>query len=557
MESDVEPSLKSPPLSAPVAEAPQKNRRTIPFHPVLLALYPVMALLSRNFTQTPIQQSLRTFGIAAAVGMGLWAVILIFVHNLRKAAILASTAILLVFTYGHILNLTPESVHPIVGPICVLLLIAVAAATIKTRQPLFDTTAALNLMAFTLTGMSAYTIVDQARHHHPQIVRAGAGAPVAAVAGVHRKLGVPEKKAPDVYYIVLDAYGRADRLQQFFGYDNSAFIAELKKRGFYVAENSGANYDQTPLCLSSCLSMAYLDAKSMDLSPEGLRKLTDDSAVAQILQDHGRHYINVWSGLEVSRVETAETVLNNNADLNAFEKQALEMSVMVRSKKIQHSLYDTHRTRINGVFDCLTKAAELPGPKFVFAHALSPHPPFVFGPSGESVDPAGTYSLADGSWLLANISQQDYIRGYTGQLQYVNKRVLQAIDSILAKSKVRPIIILQGDHGSRMTVDWDSQKRTDLREAFSIFNAYLVPDSVREKLYPTISPVNSFRVVLSTLFDVKLPLLKDKSYYSTAEHMDRFSDVTDLIPNATGPEEKAEHATPGNAALDAATHGIH
>jgi hypothetical protein len=53
-----------------------------------------------------------------------------------------------------------------------------------------------------------------------------------------------------------------------------------------------------------------------------------------------------------------------------------------------------------------------------------------------------------------------------------------------------------------------------------------------------------------------LPLLKDKSYYSTAEHMDRFSDVTDLIPSAQGPEEKATQATPGNAALDAATHGI-
>jgi hypothetical protein len=525
-----------------------RQRRTPPLHPVLFAIYPVMALLARNLSQTSIAQSLRTFALFAGAGILLWAVVLLFYRNLRKSALVTSTAILLLSSYGHILNLTPDGVHGIVMPVCILVFLAVAIACARTRQPLLDTTAALNVMAGALTIMSGYTILAQSHSQH---------AVAAAAPKPHRALGTAEANAPDIYYIVLDAYGRADRLKQFYSFDNSAFIAELQKRGFYVAQQSGANYDQTPLCLSSCLSMGYLDRSKMDTSPEGLRKLVDDSAVAKVLQDHGRHYINVWSGLDVSRVETAETVYNNSPDLNAFEKQAIQMSALVRSKKLQHDLYQAHRQRINGVFDGLAMAAALPEPKFVFAHALCPHPPFVFGANGEEVDPRYPYSLADGSWLLASISREEYVSGYTGQLQYVNRKILQAIDTILAHSRVTPIIILQGDHGSRMNVDWSSEKRTDLREPFSILNAYLVPPSIRQKLYPTITPVNSFRVVLSSLFKEKLPLLKDSSYYSTAEQMDRFSDVTGLIPHVDGPQERPAQGSAGAAAMESAAHGIH
>ena len=108
-----------------------------------------------------------------------------------------------------------------------------------------------------------------------------------------------------------------------------------------------------------------------------------------------------------------------------------------------------------------------------------------------------------------------------------------------------------------MNVDWSSEKRTDLREPFSILNAYLVPDSIRGKLYPEITPVNSFRVVLSSLFGEKLPLLKDSSYYSTAEEMDHFSDVTNLIPRVNGPQERPAKGDAGSAAIQSATHGIH
>ncbi len=131
--------------------------------------------------------------------------------------------------------------------------------------------------------------------------------------------------------------------------------------------------------------------------------------------------------------------------------------------------------------------------------------------------------------LLQQISRPEYQSGYIGQLQYVNKRVIQAVDAILQQSRRPPVIILQGDHGSRMNVDWDSLKNTDLREPFSIFNAYYVPDKTRAALYDTITPINSFRVLLNTLFGGKYAHLPDRSFYSTYDQPYDFTEVTKLI----------------------------
>src|SRR5204863_650879 len=132
-----------------------------------------------------------------------------------------------------------------------------------------------------------------------------------------------------------------------------------------------------------------------------------------------------------------------------------------------------------------------------------------------AVNPKGVMSFDDASWLIGVITREEYIRGYIGQLQYVNRRTLGAIDAILRGSRRKPIIIIQGDHGSRMNLDWDSLEKTDLREPYSILNAYLVPADVRKYLYDTITPVNSFRILLTHAFGADYPKLPDRSFYST------------------------------------------
>ena len=41
---------------------------------------------------------------------------------------------------------------------------------------------------------------------------------------------------PDVYYVILDGYARADALATHYGYDNEPFLDALRERGFVVAD---------------------------------------------------------------------------------------------------------------------------------------------------------------------------------------------------------------------------------------------------------------------------------------------------------------------------------
>ena len=65
---------------------------------------------------------------------------------------------------------------------------------------------------------------------------------------------------PDIYYIILDAYGRNDVLGEF---DNADFLTDLERRGFFVATSATSNYRDTLQSLASSLNFAYLD----DLGP--------------------------------------------------------------------------------------------------------------------------------------------------------------------------------------------------------------------------------------------------------------------------------------------------
>jgi hypothetical protein len=71
-----------------------------------------------------------------------------------------------------------------------------------------------------------------------------------------------QEATPDIYYIILDGYGRADMLQALYGFDNSMFVNALEQRGFVVASESQSNYHRTLLSLSSSLNMQYLDRMS-------------------------------------------------------------------------------------------------------------------------------------------------------------------------------------------------------------------------------------------------------------------------------------------------------
>jgi hypothetical protein len=97
------------------------------------------------------------------------------------------------------------------------------------------------------------------------------------------------------------------------------------------------------------------------------------------------------------------------------------------------------------------------------------------------------------------------------------------------KSEKDPIIIIQGDHGPGAYLDWESIENSILPERFGIINAYYFPNGGEGMLYPSITPVNSFRIVLNVYFNHQFELLEDKNFFSTWARPYDFTETTDLL----------------------------
>ena len=164
--------------------------------------------------------------------------------------------------------------------------------------------------------------------------------------------------------------------------------------------------------------------------------------------------------------------------------------------------------------------------KFVFARIVAPHPPFIIDQNGTDLTPDYPYTIFYASHFPD--SQDKYIEGYVNQTLFLNAMLEEIITSILERSEDQPIIIIQGDHGPRLLLDWVHYEKSCMAESTSILNAYYFPKHESEQLYPSISPVNTFRVIFDTYFGADLEMLPDKSYYSPIDTPYDFFEVRNL-----------------------------
>jgi len=174
-------------------------------------------------------------------------------------------------------------------------------------------------------------------------------------------------------------------------------------------------------------------------------------------------------------------------------------------------------------------------PRFIFVHILAPHPPFVLAADDKFHRPAGPFGYWDGSDYMTYCGKPaDYAKGYANQAADIDRLMLAALDQILAKETTKPIIVIQGDHGSKMRLDQNDLSKTDVTECFKNLEAFYVPDPIRADLYPGITPVNEFRLILNDLFGEKLPMLPDRSWYSPFATPLEFTDVTARVDGSDG-----------------------
>ena len=184
----------------------------------------------------PPVNSIRTILVSiilAALVAGIFRVIL---RNWTKAALVSTSFLILFYSYGHIYNLIQNHTlfrfnfgrHRFLFPLFILVFI-VLVVWVSRRRELSGVTSALNLIGMLALIFPLYQIVSFEVKPSMQIGRTPEARLLVDVANPDLP---PGESQPDIYYIILDTYTRADTLSEFFSYDNTSFISELESRGF-------------------------------------------------------------------------------------------------------------------------------------------------------------------------------------------------------------------------------------------------------------------------------------------------------------------------------------
>ena len=295
--------------------------------------------------------------------------------------------------------------------------------------------------------------------------------------------------------------------------------------------HSHANYRATDFSLAATLNMRYLDELTRTIGPNSgdrtpAQAMFKDHAVGEFLKGEGYRYyqLGTWFGptrsipiadenLALGATSEFETVLNDTTVMPAIDR------VLGRTTP-ELTFFDRHREGTLFELRQLTRVSTAPGPKFVFAHILLPHDPYVF--------------RADGSFLTeAEAKAETNERTlYAGQLAYANTQIKSIVDNLLAGPEAtRPIVIIEGDEGplACRSVDCVGTSANYLRIRLGNLLAMYLPGT-DVQLPDTFSSVNTFRTVFRTYFGADLPELPDRSYtWPDNDHIYDFQDITDLI----------------------------
>jgi hypothetical protein len=289
---------------------------------------------------------------------------------------------------------------------------------------------------------------------------------------------INDAQLPDIYYIILDGYPRDDILASTFNYDNREFIYWLESQGFYVALCSQSNYSYTAPSIASTLNLTYLGSEKnptkISYSEDELNAMLQQSLVQETVTELGYTTVTFeteydwlkWHNPDVLFALETDISLKSIffSQINPFEILLLDTSfasvILDRvdlDVQLKESIRQTHQAEIVYTLETLLQIPKaIKSPKFVYAHIVSPHPPFIFGAGGE---------------LLVN----------------------EPANSLNAY---------------REKFDVDS------REKLAILNAYYLPNFKNNSdLYPEISPVNSFRLIFNHYFLTDYEILDDRSIY--------------------------------------------
>jgi hypothetical protein len=311
-----------------------------------------------------------------------------------------------------------------------------------------------------------------------------------------------EARRENVYWFVFDAYARADALADYFGYDNSRFVAELESRGFDVAENVLANYASTKLSISTTADMDYFLPEGAPLHPSmWTARLQGFNRVVETFKALGYRYVHAEPGGNNLKTRcggnedlcvtapTGGTIGVSEAEVGLLQLTPLFPII----RRLLPDLLSFDFTNIEDVMARFSPASEKP--TFLFAHILSPHPPQRFDARCGHLDAV--------EFDLAGEDYSKLVDAYLNDLTCLNAEIIAMVDRIVTEDPGNPFVILQSDHGFRGAPAL-VPRRTVPRVppallSYANLHAMRAPESCDTRSSEDFSPVNTFRIVLSCI----------------------------------------------------------
>lgn len=504
---------------------------SFPWHAFLLSVVSPLYLYRTNITQIGLGSFLTISSVCLALFSALFFILIFRRLPAAKAGLVTALCAIYFFSYGAVFTawytyitdpiapLLPVTQreefiyysrgisHFLLLPSLTVGLFFLCRRIAKSSRSLAPWNTALNIAAVFLVISNLMPIVIDAASRKP----ADRTTDMGAVAVDTPKETINPSAYPDIYYIILDGACRQDTFEHYYRVPNTGLNSRLESLGFYVGKKSMSNYSETILSLSSSLNMMHHGDGSAKPLIDGIRDdreyydLIRDNAVLKHLKSKGYltiHLGSIWVG----------TIYNQFADKNIIYRKGFFRDELMRVffsttvfRSIQswmsRDIADCHLFN----FKSLTQIPDMQSPKFVFAHFVLPHSPYVFNLKGRTDNHVSNQAI----WHSEK-NQYQNPEAYREQWLATMSMTQAAVAQILAKSKTPPIIIIQADHGINLITN--GPDKVFVRHA--ILNAYHFPGQDYKELYPSITPVNTFRVIFNKYFGEKYDLLEDKIIYT-------------------------------------------
>jgi len=516
------------------------NRLSFLLSLILMPSFPILSFYLKNISELSLKFIAKPLTLSIGLSLIGTLIFSLLIKNKNKAALIVLLFNLIFFSYGHLSNplnnilfiqlpnglvLGPDK---ILLPIIASVFIFLSFRILGSKKDFNQTISFINVSLLVIVGYLSLSIAQKEYQK---------GTSLKILPSQSQGKTLESQITPDIYYIILDGYARQDVLKEIYHYDNSWFIESLRKMGFYVADQARSNYLHTYLSLPSTLNMKYLDElpKKYGENPpddSAARQLTSNNEVTKKLKNYGYVIINfasIWEGTNENyradityKGDEYFKILGKNVALDETSITFLQTTLL--SPFIKQVWGDALRARILNTLQKLPTIPFKKEKKFIIAHIIAPHPPYVFTAEGNPVSEA-EFEFAD--------EGIDKRKKYLDQLIFISKQITQVAQEIIQNSSSPPIIILQADHGPGSIFgkrdEWlKNYCEEGIKERSSILYAIYFPDKDYKQFYPSITPVNTFTILFKKYFGENLELLPDKTFYTSYEKIYGFKDVTNI-----------------------------